>query len=135
MEQEKQQRSRPFGLYIIMGLEVTLAILLALSLLSLQGVSSYLRLVLQSPVFYTWFGWVFVGGLAIAVLGLQFLKRWGWILTMILTGIGLFFAIWGYFQGNPNYIGMVMNLVVVFYLNQRDVQLPFLQAETPWSIR
>lgn len=134
MEPEMQHKSRPFGLYVIIGLEVVLAIFLALALLSVQGVSSYSGILVQNPIFYLWYGWVLVGCLALAALGLLFLKRWGWILTMILTGISLSYAIWSYFQGNPNYIGMVMDLVIVFYLNQREVQLPFMQAETPWGV-
>lgn len=131
MEQEKQHKNRPFGLYIIIGLELTLAVFLALALLDVPGVSLYLKILVQNPMFYSWLGWVLIGCLAVAALGLFFLKRWGWILTMILTGFGLSYSIWSYFQGSPSYIAMVMYLVIVFYLNQREVQLPFMQAETP----
>jgi hypothetical protein len=134
MEPEMQHKSRPFGLYVIIGVEVALAVFLALALLSVQGVRPYLSILVQNPIFYSWLGWVLVGCFAVAALGLLFLKRWGWILTMILTGLGLSYTIWSYFQGNPNYIGMVMDLVIVFYLNQREVQLPFMQAEPPWGI-
>jgi hypothetical protein len=44
---------------------------------------------------------------------------------MILTGIGLAFTIWSYFQGTPNYLPMLIDVVIVFYLNQRDVQQYF----------
>jgi hypothetical protein len=131
MEQERQHKNRPFGLYIIIGLELALAVFLALALLNVQGISSYLRILVQNPMFYSWYGWVMIGCLAVAALGLFFLKRWGWILTMILTGIGLSYTIWSYFQGSPSYLAMIMDLVIVFYLNQREVQLPFMQAETP----
>ena len=135
LDHDNRHKRRPFGLFIIMGLQATLAILLTLALLGAQGLDPYLRIFFQNPMFYTWFGWVFIGSLALAVLGLLFLKRWGWILTMILTGIGLYFTIWGYFQGTPNYIAMILDLVIVFYLNQRDVQLPFLHAETPRNVK
>jgi uncharacterized membrane protein (DUF2068 family) len=55
------------------------------------------------------------------------MKRWGWILTMIMTGIGLAFSIWSYIDGNPRYIPMLIYIVIVFYLNQREVQSPFLR--------
>ena len=134
MEQEKQQKSRPFGLYIIIWLQVALAVFLALALLDVQIVSSYLSILIQNPIFYSWFGWVLIGCLAMAALGLFFLKRWGWILTMILTGLGLSYTIWSYFHGSPSYIAMIMDLVIVFYLNQREVQMPFMQAETPSGV-
>ena len=134
MEQEKQQKSRPFGLYIIIWLQVALAVFLALALLDVQIVSSYLSILIQNPIFYSWFGWVLIACLAMAALGLFFLKRWGWILTMILTGLGLSYTIWSYFHGSPSYIAMIMDLVIVFYLNQREVQMPFMQAETPSGV-
>ncbi len=128
-KEEYKAKRRPFGLYLIIILQLVGAILLAMSLLGEKTVAVYLKVLVQNPIFYTWFGWVLIGFLMLAVLGLLFLKRWGWILTMILTGIGLAFSIWSYFQGNPHYIPMVIYLVIVFYLNQRDVQSPFLEKE------
>lgn len=127
MEIDTQSQRRPFGLYVIIGMQLVIAILLSLALLGEPRVALYLKILVQNPIFYSWFGWVLIGFLVLAVLGLLLLKRWGWILTMILTGIGLAFSIWTYFQGNPHYITMVFDLVIVFYLNQRDVQSPFLE--------
>jgi hypothetical protein len=128
VEKENMAKRRPFGLYLIIALQLVVAILLVLALLGEKTIAIYLKLLVQNPIFYTWFGWVLIGFLLLAVLGLWILKRWGWILTMILTGLGLGFSIWSYFQGSPHYISMVLYLVIVFYLNQRDVQYPFLQS-------
>jgi uncharacterized membrane protein (DUF2068 family) len=114
---------------------LVVAILLVLALLGEKTIAIYLKLLVQNPIFYTWFGWVLIGFLLLAVLGLWILKRWGWILTMILTGLGLGFSIWSYFQGSPHYISMVLYLVIVFYLNQRDVQYPFLQSNNSEGVR
>ena len=129
IEQEMKDKRRPFGLYIIIALQLAVAISLALALLGEQTIASYLKILVQNRVFYSWLGWVLIGCLVLAVIGLLLLKRWGWILTMILTGIGLSYAILVYFKGHPNYIAMALDLVIVFYLNQRDVQSPFKNAE------
>ena len=126
MEMETQSQRRPFGLYVIIGMQLVIAILLSLALLGEPSIALYLKILVQNPIFYSWFGWVLIGFLVLAVLGLLLLKRWGWILTMILTGIGLAFSIWTYFSGSPRYIPMLIYIVTVFYLNQRDVQSPFM---------
>jgi hypothetical protein len=126
MEIEIQPHNRPFGLYIIIVLQLALSVLLGMALLGEKTIATYLKVLIQNPIFYSWFGWVLFGFIVLAVIGLIFLKRWGWILTMILTGLGLAFSIWSYFQGTPHYIPMVFDLMIVFYLNQSDVQSPFL---------
>jgi hypothetical protein len=135
VEKENMAKRRPFGLYLIIALQLVVAILLVLALLGEKTIAIYLKLLVQNPIFFTWFGWVLIGFLLLAVLGLWILKRWGWILTMILTGLGLGFSIWSYFQGSPHYISMVLYLVIVFYLNQRDVQYPFLQSNNSEGVR
>jgi hypothetical protein len=91
--------------------------------------------VIQNPIFYTWFGWVLVGIFLLAVIGLLLLKRWGWILTMITTGTGLAVTIWSYIDGNPRYVPMLIYIVIVFYLNQRDVQVPFMNPVNSEGLR
>ena len=131
----KPPNKRTFGLYIIIGLQLMLAVLIALALLGETTIAAYLKVLVQNPIYYSWFGWVLFGFLVLAVLGMLFLKRWGWILTMLLTGFGLAFAIWSYFQGKPHYIPMVIYLVIVFYLNQRDVQFAFLNKENTGGLQ
>lgn len=134
-ETSRQPKKRPFGLFIIIGLQLIEATLLILGLMGEKSIIQYLRVLVQNPIFYSWFGWVLVAVLLLAVVGLLFLKRWGWILSMIMTGIGLAYAIWSYTQGDPHYLPMVIYLVIVFYLNQRDVQAPFVQFENPVGVR
>lgn len=126
-----QYNRRPFGLYIIIALQLGIALFLALALLGETRISPYLRLIISNPFFYRAYGWVLVGFLLLAVIGLVRLKRWGWTLTMILTGFSLALSILNYFQGSPNYIVMISDIVIVFYLNQRDVQAPFTRSSHP----
>ncbi|MDD1751874.1 MAG: DUF2127 domain-containing protein [Methanotrichaceae archaeon] len=78
--------------------------------------------------------------LIIAVLAVGFwrMQRWAWICGMILVGLNLAADLWGYFQGNRYWISMIINILIVFYLNQRDVQRAFSRKEEPevtaWTI-
>ena len=92
-EKRNKAGRRSFGLYIIAVLQVTIALLLALVLLGVEESLPYLKVLIRNPFFYSWAGWVLVGFLVLAILGLLWLKRWGWVLTMILTGVGLSLSI------------------------------------------
>jgi hypothetical protein len=131
VENVYQHKGRPFGVYLIIVLLLVMAVFLALALLGEKTIAKYLRILIQNPIFYSWFGWVLIGSEVVAALGLWLLKRWGWILTMILTGAGLAFSIWTYFHGNPKYFPMAVYVAIAFYLNQRDVQAPFKRSYSP----
>ena len=60
------------------------------------------------------------------VIGLWRMKRWGWFLVMLNTGVGMFLNIWAYFYARPNYVAMAVSVLIVFYMNQRDVQQAFI---------
>ncbi|MFN2200175.1 MAG: hypothetical protein ACK2UO_03160, partial [Caldilineaceae bacterium] len=47
--------------------------------------------------------------------------------VMMDTGFGMFLNIWAYFHGRPNYIAMAASVLIVFYMNQREVQHAFLE--------
>ena len=128
MEPDPKRKRWPLGLIVIVALQLTIAVLLALFLLGQEETLVVLRLVMRNPIFAQPApGWLMVGMLLLAVLGLWLHKRWGWVLSMILTGLGLGFTIWSYFQGEPDYLPMFIDVVLVFYLNQRDVQQLFRQ--------
>jgi hypothetical protein len=67
--------------------------------------------------------------LLVIAVGLWLLKRWAWVATMLATGIGLANGIVMYAQGQPFYVGMVINVLIVLYLNQRAVQRAFEQRD------
>jgi len=142
MTREGSARKRPFGLYMIIGLQLSIALILGVSLaltylilggdfVQLEQAETLLDAVVQNPYFYSGAGWVLVAALLLAVIGLVRQKRWGWTLTMILTGLGLAYNIWSYFQGNPYYIAMAVYIIIVFYLNQREVQSSFIERSRP----
>ena len=126
MNENKSTRERPFGLYIIIILQVLIALSLAAGLILLQVTGVDLPLLLRDQFLFKIYGWIIVGVFLLASLGLLRLKRWGWVLSMLLIGTNLVYNIWLYFQGDAHYLDMVANIVIVFYLNQRDVQAPFM---------
>jgi hypothetical protein len=64
------------------------------------------------------------------IAGFWFLKRWGWVLLMVQLGLVMLVDLYAYLSGSPHYFSMVNSVLVVFYLNQRDVQQAF-QARKP----
>lgn len=65
--------------------------------------------------------------IAIALLRL---RSWAWVAAMAIQGFGLFAALIGYLRARPNYVGMVFGIFLVFYLNQREIQLAFRSRQT-----
>ena len=72
--------------------------------------------------------------LLIVVIGLWRLQRWAWVVTMIFVGLGLAAGIIEYFRDQPLYWTMLVNVFIVFYLNQRDVQDVF-ERRRPRELR
>ena len=65
---------------------------------------------------------------AVSIVGLWRLRSWGWSLALILAGVILLFDIGWWYYGQPRYPGMFLNMIAVFYLNQRDVRSIFLPS-------
>jgi len=53
------------------------------------------------------------------------LKSWAWMAAMELQGLGLIAALYAYLRGNPNYVGMLIGIILVFYLNQQEIRAVF----------
>jgi hypothetical protein len=63
-------------------------------------------------------------GLIIAA-GLWRLKRWAWVAVMLWVGVSMTSALVAYANGEPRYPVMALSVLIVFYLNQRDIQQAF----------
>jgi hypothetical protein len=64
-------------------------------------------------------------GIVIA-LGLWFLQRWAWVVTMLWAGLVLLTSLWAYFNDQAvSYFSMALSLVQVLYLNMTEVQEAF----------
>ena len=130
MDQPEIVRERPFGLYVIICVQVIIALSLSAGLLLSQLAEMEVPFLLRNEVLMATYGWAVAIAFLTASLGLLRLKRWGWTLSMILVGTTLAYNIWLYFQGNTHYLDMASQIIIIFYLNQRDVQAPFIRDNT-----
>lgn len=55
-------------------------------------------------------------------------RGWGWLLAMIGQGIDLMLGLVYYARGEPQYVQMLVDVLLVLYLNQRDVYLALANA-------
>ena len=120
---EPDRRKRPFGVIVITILQLIFVFTLIADIILLQDgkpsfvfrdvPSSYLLLTIEVIViFYQ----------LITILGFWMLKRWAWFLIMVQLGGSMVFDLWAYYNGVHFYLNMIRNILVVFYLNQREVQ-------------
>jgi hypothetical protein len=64
--------------------------------------------------------------LVVAAIGLFGGRRFGWLLAMVTTGVFIAADIVTFGAGAVHHVWMLLNIVTVFYLNQRDVREAFL---------
>jgi hypothetical protein len=69
-----------------------------------------------------WLNLFYAGLIITGVIGLLARQGWGWVLTMVLVGLGLVGEIIRYLNGTPDPLGMAILVVSAFYLNQRSVR-------------
>ncbi len=60
--------------------------------------------------------------LALIAAGMWRLRRSAWVATMLLVGTFMVIELLWYTRGNPRYHIMTLCVLIVFYLNQREVQ-------------
>jgi hypothetical protein len=126
--------SRPFGvkaitaLYLFSALSSILAVLLLDVLAGNSDFTDIRRPELQDlPLI------VLAIAQIVIVVGFWRLQRWAWYLVMVFAGVTMAVDLWQYFWGSSYYMSMFINVIIVLYLNQRDVQQAFLhnrKAET-----
>ncbi len=116
---------RPFGIYAILlllallvlnnGVDVIRA-LSSLPPLTFPEVDALVIQVLNAVIA------VFCAALAV---GLWQMRDWAWYAAMIASGLSMFSLIWRHFNGGQPYVTMFLIVVIVFYLNQREVKAAF----------
>lgn len=127
MEEVSQtRRKRPFSVYVIIVMLIlqilgnsvdVIRVRLGLNPLILPNLDHHLYVtVLNSAVVIVVLG---------VCLGLFLLRRWAWTAAMILIGVSLIYNIIHYLGGGQPYISMLIDVISVFYLNQRNVQAAF----------
>jgi uncharacterized membrane protein (DUF2068 family) len=126
---KRSSRKRPFGVSVIIFMILAyLLILVLVVIFSFKPEADTISLWLlekaspvQSQVLLLI---IILSELAIA-LGLWRLQRWAWVLLMVWLGCLMATDIWGHINGNPSYLTMFINVIIVFYINQREVKKAF----------
>ena len=122
---------RPFGVLVLAVVQFGRAALLVTQLLGLRIGVDWLRIAAQVPeppqgsvAFAISRGLAIALALASIAAGYGLLtgRRWGWVGAIILSGLSLAFALGAWWDGRPIYLSMLINVIAVFYLNQRDVR-------------
>lgn len=121
-------RTFPFGLKAIVGLMI-LQMLVQVGLVFLILLNPYPEFVDTADVAafeagvlivqIVWTLWV--------VVGVWSRRRWVWYWMMLLLAYSMANGLRSYFWGEPDYITMFLNVLMVLYLNQSEVQQLFLR--------
>jgi hypothetical protein len=132
-------RRRPAGVIILSGLQFVRAGFLVAQLagLTLSVELSWLRTAAQLPDPPDGTpAWFLTRGVGIALsaasivlgFGLFIGRRWAWVGSIVISGLSLALALGAWWDNHPVYVAMAINVVAVFYLNQREVGAFFGEA-------
>ena len=114
---------RPFGILALAVLAVAGAIWALAGVAGLRPVPEFSLKGLEiSPelvraIIAGWSAMLLAG--ALLLVGLH---RWGWVLLMLATGLGLLAALWQWWMGSPEPIRLALLVVTAFYLNGHAVR-------------
>ncbi len=126
------RRRLPFTLYVLAGLMLFKAVIIVAvvggatldSMRPILGLTTgpelarlFQRYPTAGPIVLA-----FAGLLIVSVIGMLSRRRIGWLLAMVITGLFVIIDIYGYLNSSANHLWMLLNIVTVFYLNQRDVR-------------
>lgn len=134
----QHQRKRPFGISVIIFMLVLYVLFLGIALFASFHVpdpeATFWITEIDNPVTMRIVFFAIILLEVSIVVGLWRMQRFAWVLIMIQTGLFMLSDLWGYFHGHPSYISMLIDVIIVFYLNQREVQRAF-SATPGWGAK
>jgi hypothetical protein len=111
-------RPRPWGIWVVIALQVALAVtLLPWFAETVPGLTPADNVELGHELYLAWAALNLV-----AALWLWTLDRRGWVLTMVLVGIGLLANLYLWSIGQPTWIRMAIQAMTAFYLNSAPIR-------------
>jgi uncharacterized membrane protein (DUF2068 family) len=122
-------RRRPFGVSVIIGMQLLSFLSAAFGLaVEYAAIVAHVELEGFAPTFTDNVMLVLELVLSlVSVYGLWRMQRWAWFITMLDLGVSMCIGLYLYYYGDPDYWTMFFNVVMVFYLNQREVQNAFVR--------
>jgi hypothetical protein len=113
----------PIGILIVALLRVIDAVSMAAVGTGVRDLPmAGLPILLDSPLLTQSLDLVIAAATIVGVLGLLAFRRWGWVLTMVLVGVGLLGELVRVAHGQPDHLGLLLLVISAFYLNQRSVR-------------
>src|SRR3954453_218322 len=114
-------RRRPWGIWVVIGLQVALFVtLLPWFAETFPGLTPADNIDLGRELYLGW------GALNIvAAIWLWTLSRRGWVLTMVLVGVGLIANLYLWSIGEPAWVRMGIQAATAFYLNSEPIRVLF----------
>jgi hypothetical protein len=113
----------PFGILVVALLRIIDAVSLFAVALGVRDVPlTGLPILADSPILTRSVDLVLAAATILGVVGLLAYRRWGWVLTMVLVGVGLCGELLRVAIGQPDHLGLLFLVVSAFYLNQRSVR-------------
>jgi hypothetical protein len=121
-------RRRPWGIWVVIGLQIALAVTwLPWFAETFPGASPIGGIPLDELWRDFYLGWAVLN--ILAALWLWTLSRRGWVLTMLLVGLGLIGNLVLWLLNEPNWIRMAIQAMTAFYLNSSPVRALFERRE------
>ena len=136
----RESPRRPFGVYVLVALLMTGVITAALEiarvhfelarflvdadkfLIDHSGLMQLAARLFRDTSLQTIANGIIIAFWLLVIAGLWLLQRWAWLVVMVFAGVSLVFGLWRYFEGHPDYIGMVIHVALIFYLHFPLVQ-------------
>jgi hypothetical protein len=114
-------RRRPWGIWVVVGLQILLALtLVPWTAETFPGISPISGLSMGELWHDIYIGWAILN--VLAALWLWTLSRRGWVLVMVLVGIGLVANLFLWAIGQPAWVRMAIQAATAFYLNSAPVR-------------
>lgn len=122
-------RRRPLGVTIIVVMELITTALLVVAFAFGGTVTLPLISTDNQPI---------VAAIAAAIslslaIGLWFLQKWAWTGVMLYQGVALASGLLGFVRGEEPFTQLAIGVLIVFYLNQSEVQAAFRRQPTDGS--
>jgi len=67
----------------------------------------------------------------LVIVGLVARRRWAWVLAIVTSGLILAIDLGWWWSGDARYGAMFLNVIAVFYLNQREVRTSLRGRSSP----
>jgi hypothetical protein len=128
------KRRRPAGIWIIVALQIALAITLLPGVAETFPAASPIEGIAATDLWrQVYIGWAVIN--VLAALWLWTLSRRGWALVMVLVGIGLVANLYLWFLGQPAFVRMAIQAATALYLNSSLVRGLFQRDEEDQRIK